>query len=134
VSLLLDAGKDASATLADNAGVTALALVEKTLKKDQCAHGFAIELLPGTVQGTVRECYCTAWCRETWDSLTPEEQGDEGLPDRFPSMLRLLEEKKRRNRGGKKKKKRADKEWQAEEKRRAEMKRLVEQLRIPEDL
>eukprot|EP01044_Picomonas_judraskeda_P022987 COSAG03_NODE_5900_length_1154_cov_56.047483_1_plen_85_part_00 len=69
------------------------------------------------------------WCRETWDSLTPQEQGDEGLPDRFPSMLRLLEEKKRAKQGGKqKKKKRADKEWEAEEKRRAEMKRLAEQL------
>lgn len=80
------------------------------------------------------EYHGTACCRETWDSLTAEERGDEGLPDRFPSMLRLLEEKRRRKQGDKKKKKRADKEWEAEEKRRAEMKRLAEQLRIPEDL
>ena len=66
--------------------------------------------------------------------LTPNEQGDEGLPDRFPSMLRLLEEKKKRSRGDKKKKKRADREWEAEEKRRAKMKRLAEQLRMPDDL
>ena len=69
-----------------------------------------------------------AWRRETWDNLTPDERGDEGLPDRFPSMLRLIEEKKK-SRKGKKKKKRADKEWEAEEKRRAEMKRLADQLK-----
>jgi hypothetical protein len=36
VSLLLAAGEGASAMLADSAGDTALALVEKILKKDQC--------------------------------------------------------------------------------------------------
>lgn len=70
-------------------------------------------------------------CRAKWDSLTAEEQGDGELPDRFPSMLRLLEEKRKAKKSAKKKKKktRADKEWEAEEKRRAEMKRLAEELR-----
>lgn len=35
VSLLLEAGNDASALLADNAGDTALALVEQALKNDR---------------------------------------------------------------------------------------------------
>ena len=54
------------------------------------------------------------WRRETWDGLTPEEREGETLPDRFPSMLPLLEEQKQKKRAAaksKKKKKRADLEW-----------------------
>ena len=46
--------------------------------------------------------------------MTPEEREGETLPDRFPSMLPLLEEQKQKKRAAaksKKKKKRADLEW-----------------------